>query len=103
MLVRFLLVFSRSDYNREGKLLCDLHQHPSEHKKSGACSIEQLLQISRRLSHTVLGPLNSRFTLKQSQRGMLCPDFVHVMAMALEAQNMSQILATAAATAASQA
>jgi hypothetical protein len=103
MLVRFLLVFARSDYNREGKLLGDLHQRPSEHKKSGACSVEQLLQISRRLSHAVLGPLNSRFTLKQTQRGMLSPDLVHVMAMALKAQNMSQILPAATATATFQA
>jgi hypothetical protein len=33
---------------------------------------------------------------------MLCPDLVHVMAMALEAQNMPQILAAAAATATSR-
>jgi hypothetical protein len=92
MFVRFLLAFACSNQNREGELLSNLSQYPSEHVMSGLRSVEQLIQGLHRLFHAVRRRLNSCFTLKQAGGGMLSPDLVHITAMALEAQCVPQVL-----------
>jgi hypothetical protein len=64
----------------------------SEHCMSGLRSVEQLMPGLHRLFHAVLGRLDSCFSLEQTGGGMLCPDLVHIAAMALEAQYVPQVL-----------